>query len=457
MKLDLGPVRSSYVAPVFGTDALEPIDPVLQQRMRRPMVVGAAIIGVLVVGLGLWAALTPLASGVTAGGEVAVESNLKTIRHREGGVVREILVKDGQRVHAGQPLITFDDTDTHAAVEVLQNQADALMGQAARATAEANGQATIQFPPELTSRASEPRVAGVMRDQQFLFSTRTQLFQSQTSILSQRLDQIQNQIQGNQFQVDSVQEQSKLTDDEMSGYKTLYAKGYAPRQLILRYERSMSELSGRKGSLQADIARLRQQQGETRMQMVSMSDQRHTTAADELRDAQAKLSDVLPRLIAAKAALAGAVVRSPTEGYVFNLTQFTQGGAAGAGEVLMQVVPADAPLFIQAMIKPQDIESVKLNMDARVRILALNPRWHSPMNAKVTMVAPSKTSSEKSGLSFYRIDVRIDPKELTKLRSGEHITPGMPASVMLITGNRTLLGFLVSPITDTLEHAFHEE
>ena len=457
MKLDLGPVRSNYVAPVFGTDALEPIDPALHQRMRRPMVIGAWIIGVLVVGLGLWAAFTPLAAGISAQGEVAVESNLKTIRHREGGTVRQILVKEGQRVRAGQSLITFDDTDTRAAVEVLQNQADALMSQTARATAEATGQPTIQFPPELTSRMAEPRVAGLMRDQQFLFTTRMQLFQSQSSVLSQRLDQIQNQIQGNQYQVDSVAEQSKLTDEEMSGYKTLYAKGYAPRQLILRYERSMSELAGRKGSLQADIARLKQQQGETRMQMVSMRDQRHTQAADELREAQSKLADVLPRLTAAKTALDATVVKSPTEGYVFNLTQFTPGGAAGSGEVLMQVVPANAPMFVQAMIKPQDIESVRLNMDARVRILAFNPSWHKPMNAKVVMVAPSKTSNEKSGLSFYRVDVRIDPKELTQLKPGEVITPGMPASIMLVTGKRTLLGFLISPITDTLEHAFHEE
>jgi HlyD family type I secretion membrane fusion protein len=456
MKLDLGPVRSGYVTPTFGTE-LEPLHPELERRMRRPMVVGAWIIGLLVIGLGLWAALTPLASGVSAGGEVRVESNLRTIRHREGGTVRQILVKEGQLVKAGQPLLTFSDTDTKASVEVLQNQVDILLAQAARTSAEASGRNTIEFPPELTSRASDPRVAGLMRDQQFLFDTRLQLYQSQVSVLEQRMDQIQNQIVGSQAQVASVKDQSDLTDEEMSGYKTLYAKGYAPKQLILRYQRSMSELAGRKGSLLADIARLKQQQGETRMQMATLRDQRHSQGADELRDAQAKLADAMPRLVAAKAAQDATVVRSPSDGTVFNLTQFTPGGAAAPGEVLMQIVPADAMLMVSAMVKPQDIESVHVGQKARVRILALNPRWHGPMDGQVVMVAAEKTSNEKSGMAFYRVDVKIDPKQLTKLRDGERVAPGMPASIMMVTGKSSLLGFLISPITDTLDHAFREE
>lgn len=458
MKLDLGPVRQGgYVTPSFGADPSEPIHPTLQARLRRPMIIGAWIIGLLVVGLGLWAALTPLASGISAPGEVAVDFNLKTLRHREGGTVNQILVREGQQVRAGQPLMTFRDTEARASVDVLQNQADILMSQAARASSEAVGKTTLDFPPELTARMSDPRVASLVRDQQFLFTTREQLYQSQNSVLTQRLEQIQNQIQGAQAQVASVKEQADLTDQEMSGYKTLYAKGYAPKQLILRYERSMAELVGRRGSLMAEIARLRQQQGETRMQMVSMTNQRHSQAAEELRDAQGKLADVLPRLTAASSTLAGTVVRAPVDGYVFNLTQYTPGGAAAPGEVLMQVVPSNAPLFVQAMIKPQDIESVHVGQPARVRILAFDPRWHHPMDAKVVMVSPAKITNEKTGAAFYRADVRIEPKELTKLKPGERVTPGMPASVMMVTGKRTLLGFLVSPITDTLEHAFREK
>jgi HlyD family type I secretion membrane fusion protein len=456
MKLDIQPHRSSYVAPTFGDDRL-PVDPRLEQRMRRPMVVGAAIIGTLVVGLGLWASLTPLSTGVTAPAEVRVESNRKTIRHREGGTVRQILVREGQHVTAGQPLILFDDVEARASNDVFQNQADSMMSQAARLTAEATNRPTLDFPPELTSRISDPRVASMIRDQQFLFATRLQLFQSQGSVLAQRLDQIQNQIVGNQAQVASVDEQRKLTAEEMAGYQTLYEKGFAPKPLILRYQRSIADLDGRKGSLLADIARLHQQMGETNMNLATLRDQRQSQAAEQLRDTQSKLADVMPRLAAAKQTLASTVVRSPVDGYIFNLTQFTLGGVTAPGEVLMDVVPANSPLMVTATIKPEDIDEVRVGMDARVRITGLNQRWVSPLPAKVAVVSADRITNDKTGAAFYRVDLRIDPKELKNLKRGSQVTPGMGAQAMIVTGKRTIMGFLISPITDTLHDAFREQ
>ncbi|MDB5428196.1 MAG: rsaE [Phenylobacterium sp.] len=456
MKLDLTPVRSSYVAPTFGGDELLPIDPALQRRMRRPMIVGAAIIGVLVLGLGLWASLTPLATGITASGEVRVESNKKTLRHREGGTVRQILVQEGQHVRASQPMILFNDVEARASYDVLQNQVDSLQVQAARFTAEATNRPTLEFPPEVMGRMSDPRVAGMVRDQQFLFTTRSQLFESQNSVLSQRLDQIQTQVGGQQAQVASVDEQISLTKEEMAGYQTLYDKGFAPKPLILRYQRSLADLQGRKGSLLSDIARLRQQGGETRMQVSANRDTRTSQAAEGLRDAQTKLADTLPRLAAAKEMLDATVVRAPVDGYVFNLTQFTVGGVTGPGEVLLDVVPANAPIVVTAMIEPKDIDKIREGMDAQVRFTGLNQRWHGPMKAKVVLVSADKIVNEKSGASFYRADLRIDSKELTKLKRSAQITPGMPAQVMVVTGEKTVMGSLISPITDTLHGALHD-
>ncbi|HEX4709766.1 HlyD family type I secretion periplasmic adaptor subunit [Phenylobacterium sp.] len=456
MKLDLTPVRSSYVAPTFGGDDHLPIDPALQRRMRRPMIIGAAIIGVLVLGLGLWASLIPLATGITATGEVRVESNKKTLRHREGGTVRQILVHEAQHVRAGQPMILFNDVEPRASYDVMQNQVDSLQVQAARFTAEATNRRTLEFPPEVTARMSDPRVAGMIRDQQFLFTTRSQLFESQNSVLAQRLDQIETQVGGQQAQVASVDEQIKLTQEEMAGYQTLYDKGFAPKPLILRYQRSLADLQGRKGSLLADIARLRQQGGETRMQISANRDTRTSQAAEGLRDAQTKLADTMPRLTAAKEVLDDTVIRSPVDGYVFNLTQFTVGGVTGPGEVLLDVVPANSPIVVTAMIEPKDIDKIREGMDARVRFTGLNQRWHGPMAAKVILVSADKIVNEKSGASFYRADLRIDPKELTKLKRSAQITPGMPAQVMVVTGEKTVMGSLISPITDTLHGALHD-
>jgi HlyD family type I secretion membrane fusion protein len=457
MKLDLTPVRSSYVAPTFGGDDRLPIDPALQRRMRHPMIVGAAIIALLVVGLGLWASLSPLSTGITAQGEVRVESNRKTIKAKSSGTVRQILVQEGQLVRAGQPLILFNDVEARAAYDVMQNQFDSLQSQAARLTAEATGKATPDFAPELLARMSDPRVGGMIRDQQYLFTTREQLFQSQNSVLNQRLDQARSQIEGQQQQVASVDEQIKLTQDEMAGYQTLYDKGFAPKPLILRYQRSIADLSGRKGSLLSDIARLRQQMGETRMQIAANRDTRESQAAEGLRDTESKLADTTPRLTAAKEALSQTVVRAPVDGYVFNQTQFTVGGVTGAGETLLDVVPANAPIIVSAMITPQDIDKIHVGMDATVRFTGLNQRWNSPLPAKVIMVSADKILNEKAGTSFYRADLRVDPKELTKLKKNAQITPGMPASVQMVSGKKTVMGSLISPITDTLRGALHDQ
>jgi HlyD family type I secretion membrane fusion protein len=255
MKLDLTPTRNNYVTPAFGGDDREVMDPALRRRLRRPMIVGAAVIGSMVVGLGLWASLTPLASGISAPAEVRVESNRKTLRSPSAGTVRQILAREGQLVRAGQPLIIFDDTQARAANDVYQSQYDALLAQSARFMAEATNRPAIQFPPELMARMGDPQVASMVRDQEFLFTTRQQLFQSQLGQLSQRLDQIQNQIAGQQAQVESVEEQRRLTQEELNGYVTLNEKGFAPKTLILRYQRTLADLAGRKGSLLADIAR----------------------------------------------------------------------------------------------------------------------------------------------------------------------------------------------------------
>src|SRR5579859_523422 len=307
MKLDLTPLNSSYVAPTFGDDRL-PIDPALERRMRHPMIVGGLIIGVLVLGLGLWASLSSLSTGVTASGEVRVEMNKKTLRHRDSGTIRQVLVQEGQHVRAGQPLILYNDIEARAAYDVLQNQYDTYEAQAARFTAEALGRPTVTYPADLTARTSDPRVAGMLRDQEVLFATRMQLFQSQNSVLSQRIDQLQSQVEGQQTQVASVDEQIKLTEDEMGGYQTLYDKGFAPKPLILRYQRSIADLQGRKGSLMSDIARMHQQMGETRMQVATNRDTRSSQAAEGLRDAQAHLADLTPRLTSAKEALDQTVV-----------------------------------------------------------------------------------------------------------------------------------------------------
>jgi HlyD family type I secretion membrane fusion protein len=457
MKLDLGPVRRDYVVPTFGNDDNAPMAPELQRRLRRPMLVGGGVIGAFVIGLGLWASVTELATGITAQAEIHVDSMKKTLRHKEPGTVKQILVKEGQRVSANQPVLLFNDVEARAAVDVLQNQYDTLLAQKVRFGAEATGKHTLDFPPELTSRAGDPHVAALISDQQFLFTTRLQLLESQAAVLNQRLEQEQNQIEGQQARVASTVEQERLTEEELDGYRKLNEQGFAPKNLLLRYERTLADLGGQKGQMLAEIARLKQQMGETRMQLASLRDERESTAAEGVRDSEAKLADAAPRLVAARQTLDATIVRSPVDGYVFQLTQFTPGGVVGGGETLMNIVPSVTPLTVSAIVKPSDIQEVHVGMPAKVKLTGLNQRFNDSLDAKVTVVGADRSQNEKTGEPFYRVELVIPPSELHKIKKDVTLTSGMPAIALIVTGKRSVMGFLISPITSTMEDAFREK
>ncbi|MCA6328271.1 MAG: HlyD family type I secretion periplasmic adaptor subunit [Phenylobacterium sp.] len=421
------------------------------------MVTGAVLIGVFVVGLLGWAIVAPLDSAVIAPGVVRVEENRKIIRHREGGIVRAILVREGQKVKKDQVLLTMDDVQPRAAADVMQNQVDTYAAQVARFEAEASGARQIAFPAELTARISDPRVGALIRDQEFLFASRLQFFDSQAEVLRQRTQQIDSQMTGVRAQITALDENVALTKQELEGYQTLYAQGYAPRTLILRYQRALADLAGRRGALTAEQQRLAQQKGEAQVQLSALSDQRISQSAEGLRQMQAALADARPKLASALQTLAGATVRAPVDGYVLNLTQSTVGGVVGQGELLMAVVPSDAPLAVTARIKPDEIEGISAGMKARVTITAFSTRRVSPFDAVVTNVSADELTDEKSGQSYYRADLKIDPKELTKLPRGETVTPGMPAQVMITTGRRTVMGYIVGPLTDTVNASMRDK
>jgi HlyD family type I secretion membrane fusion protein len=457
MNRQLGPARP-YQPPAFTVEDADIVDLELKRRLRRPMVMGATVVGVFVVGLTAFASVAPLNAAVLAPGQVRVEANRKTLRHLTGGTVRQILVREGQQVRAGQPLIRMDEVQAKAAYDVLRSQNDGLLAQIARLQAESTGQRSITFPPELTARApTDPAVAALMRDQEFLFNSRLSLYESQTSMLDQRVDQFRAQAGGIQAQLESVAEQVRLTNEELDGYKTLHAKGFAPKTLILRYERTLADLAGRRGQLMGDLGRNREQVSEAQIQLSALREERITKGAEALRDAQAKLAEVSPRLTAATQSYQQTVIRSPTDGYVLNLTAHTPGGVIGSGEAIMDVVPLDAPLIVTTRIKPEEVDDVRPGMDAHVRLSAFNYRKVPPVDAKVVSVSADALVDQKSGASYFNADLRIPVEELRKLPKGVKLAPGMPAQAMITTGQRTIMGYILGPITDTVRTAMREE
>lgn len=424
--------------------------------VRRPIRRGLVIILICVVGLGLWASLAPIWSAVVAGGTVAVEANRKVLRSRDGGIVREIHVREGDRVQAGQLLLRFDDTVAQAQVDVLSQQYDNILMQQARFRAEVTGARAVVTPPALTERLSDPRVSQIVNNELLLFNSRLATLDNQSAILNQRLEQLATARGGLDIQVRSIDEQVALITQELDGYRELNARGFAPRNLLLRYERQLAEIGGRRGALMADITRNTQQSGEVRLQLNQLRDQRQTEAATGLRDAEARLADLTPRLDAARSALAQTRVTAPEAGYVLNLTQFTLGGVVQPGELLMDVVPQGADLIVQAQIQPRDIDEVRPGLKARVQILAFNQQRVRPLEAEVLTVSADALTTE-NGQTFYRADLRIAPTELAKLPAGAELTPGMPASVMIRTGRRTVMQYILQPMGDVLNQSLREQ
>jgi HlyD family type I secretion membrane fusion protein len=245
--------------------------------------------------------------------------------------------------------------------------------------------------------------------------------------------------------------------EELKGYQTLYEKGFAPKTLILRLERQLAEAQGRRGAMLAEITKNQQQAGETRLQLASIYEQRSSEVATSLREAEGKLSDIEPRLNASREALAQTEIRSPAAGYVLNLSQFTLGGVAGPGEVLLDVVPSNTPLIISTQIRPGDIDQVHPGMMADVTLQAYSSYKVPKIPAEVMTVSADVIVGKEDKPSYFRVDLKIKPEELRKLPKGVRLYPGMPATAMIRTDKRTVLSFLIGPIGEVLDHSMREQ
>lgn len=429
---------------------------IVRLRLRRPIVVGSVVIAFLFFGLLIWAALAPVAGAVVAPGTFRVENNTKTLRHREGGTIRRILVREGERVRRGQVLMRFDPIQSEASVSVYQSAYDSALANAARFQAEAAGGGDVAFPPELLARRSDPLVAALIASQRTLFQTRMMLYRSQATVLSEQAAQLGTQIQGLQAQAASADAQSGLVKDELDGVAELERQGYAPRSRLLALQRNAAGIKGQRGSITAEISRARQAIGEIRLQIAQLADKRQTEAAEGLRMAQEKLTDAGPKLRATQSSLGETVIRAPVDGYVFNLTQFTEGGVAGPGEQLLQIVPANVPLLITARVPPNEISDVRVGLPARVTLTAYNSRTTPQVDGEVVLVGADAQTDEATKAPFFVAQIRVEPHSLAEAGSNVHLTPGMPALVSIVTGKRSVLDYILSPITDSLRVAMRE-
>jgi HlyD family type I secretion membrane fusion protein len=432
---------------------------------RIPTVIGFSVLFLWLAGFGAWAAIAPLASAVvTSGYFVAIGQN-KQIQHLEGGIIRELLVKEGEIVEPDQNLVRLDDTSAKSKLRRLVLRKYRLIATSGRLNAELASAAQIALPPELKAQLADPAVRAIVEAQALELKARRSSLEGQEEVLRKEIAGLQESIRGYQAQVTANESRTALFREELEAKNTLMEKQLVKRSEILALMRSEAGLAGELGELLGRIGDAKEKIARAEQQIVQLRTAATQKAIEELHTATAELDDVQEQILAAHDVVERADVRAPVRGIVVKLHHHTAGGVVAAGGILMELLPINDELMIQARIKPTDVAHVREGQHALVRLSALNQRLTPMVEGSVTYLSADAVADQvvgrpqdqeaAKGVSFV-VRVRLDQKDLAAKVEGFQPTPGMPADLFIETGERTFFDYLMRPLLDSFLRAFRE-
>ena len=423
--------------------------------VARTMVIGAIVIALFFGGFGVWAAFAPLQSATIAQGVLSVSGKRKTVQHLEGGIVSEIRVREGDTVTAGQVLIVLDDTRSGAMLSLLQGQHRSAAALKARLEAERDGMPQVRYPQWLREAAGADGADDYLATQDRIFRARARSLDNQTAIYHQRIARLREEAIGIEEEIRAQDRQIELLEEEVGSRRELVRKGFEPKPRLLALERRQAEVEGKRAQNRAKVARVGQSIGETRLSIVALGNMHLTEVVAELREVEARISDLRQRRAAARAEFSRTRVIAPVSGTVVNLQVFTLGGVIGKGAPLMDILPSGSELVIEAQIEPTDVDSVYPGLPAQVRLTAFSHLTTPMLAGTVTRVSADRLTDPYTGTPYYETQVVLDTgqPELADLK----LQPGMPAEVMIVTGKRTPLDYLLKPIVQSFGRALREE
>ena len=428
-----------------------------EQSARPTILAGIVMLFILFGVVGLWAALWPLASGAIAPGKVVVDSNVKDIQHLEGGIIKDILVRNGDKVIAGQVLLRLDNTSAQSRSDEVRGLYLAAKATEARLVAMRDGLKDVTFPPEmLTAEASDPKLHEILDTQRRLFITKRDALNGQVGVLTQKMAQSQQEINGLRQQVSSADTQISLLQEEIGVKKELLEKGNALRPQLLALQRTQAQVVGQRGQSIAMISRAEQAINEAKIAILNQKNQVLNDAVSELKETQGQLSTLEERTRTSADITKRVEVTSPINGTVTKLNVHTVGGVVRPGDTLLSIVPLDDKLIVEARISPADIAVVHDGLEAQVRLTAFSMRYLRPVKGTVTTVSADRIDDPRTGEAYYLARVAIPQSELAALGNLQ-LTPGMPADTLIVTGSRTMISYLIDPIRKSFGHAFHEQ
>jgi HlyD family secretion protein len=427
-----------------------------KHSIRVHLIAGLAVVVVLAGGLGGWASTQEISGALIAPGQIVVESNVKKVQHPTGGVVGELLARDGDKVKSGQILVRLDDTVTKANLAIVTKNLDAAMARAARLQAEQRGLDKITFPPQLTDRAGDPDVAAVVASEGKLFDVRVNGRAGQKAQLRERITQLNEEIAGLTAQEKAKDQEIALVQKELEGVRDLYDKHLVQISRLTTLERDAARLNGERAQYVASRAQAKGKITETELQIIQVDKDMVSEVSKDLRETNDKIGELVERKVTAEDQLRRVDIRAPQDGIVEQSTVHTVGGVITAGDTIMLVVPQTDDLQVEAKVNPQDIDKLQVGQKTLLRLSAFNQRTTPELNGAVSRVSPDVTTEQRTGQSYYTIRVSMPPEEIARLGDVKLI-PGMPVEAFVQTGDRTMLSYLMKPLSDQLMRAFREK
>jgi HlyD family secretion protein len=422
---------------------------------RRYACLGYGAIAVVFGGFGVWAAMAPLDSAAIAQARVAVETDRKPVQHLEGGIVQEILVKEAQHVEEGQVLFRLQPTQALANADLQRKQLDTALAIEARLVAEQDGASRITFPEAVVQRQALPETANAIADQKRQFAERARSLRNQIAILNARIEQSTREIEGRDSKKAALASQLASYATELERVSSLAAKGLYPQNRLLSLERERTRVAGELGTTDSEIARLREAIEEARHQIRQTQQHQLEEVAQQLAEVRGRISDVREKLTIAQDVLTRMEVRAPRRGIVQALKVHAVGAVVRPGDMLAEVVPEGDVLILAARVSPLDIQSVSGGLRAEVRFPAFSSLHPPTIFGQIESISAASVVDETTKEPYYLARVIIDLGTIAPQLS-KRLVPGMPADVLISTGERTMLQYLLGPLRDALAKTMRE-
>jgi HlyD family secretion protein len=423
---------------------------------HRSAVAGYALIILTFGVMGGWAAVAPLDRGVVAQGVIMVEDNKKVVQHFEGGMVSAILVREGQSVAEGEPLVRLSPLQAGSGLETVRNQLDGALALEASLAAELDGRDSVAFPDELLARnASSPVLARIILDQKIQFDERRRSRSAQVTLIEAKVRQLQTETEGIAVEKASTEKQIGFIDEELVGLRSLKDRGLIPITRVLAMERERTRLEGIIGRAIADTAKAANSMSEARLQVMQLNQKFQEEVSAQLLDTRQKINTSREKLVVAQDMLTRLDIRAPRAGSVQNLKVFTVGQVVRAGESLMEVVPSSEKLVVHAQLPVNSIEHLSVGQTAEIRFPGLHSRRIQIMTGKLASISRDRLVDDVTRQPYFLGQINLTDAELDE-RYRDRLVAGMQADVVIATGERTALEYIMSPLTDALHTSFRD-